>query len=88
MWITLNRSPPGISKFLLDIYIVLFDHFFYRNCIGKQFAMNELKVAIAMTIHRFHISADPDRVPKMMSRLVLRSFDGIYLKFTPVKSPI
>ncbi|XP_054478002.1 cytochrome P450 4A12, partial [Anoplopoma fimbria] len=55
-----------------------------RNCIGQNFAMNELKVATALTLKRYHLLEDPTQKPKLIPRLVLRSINGIYIKIKPV----
>ncbi|XP_059195145.1 cytochrome P450 4B1 isoform X2 [Centropristis striata] len=55
-----------------------------RNCIGQNFAMNELKVATAMTLKKYKLIEDPTLKPKLIPRLVLRSINGIYIKIKPV----
>ncbi|XP_012577571.1 PREDICTED: cytochrome P450 4A11-like [Condylura cristata] len=50
-----------------------------RNCIGKQFAMNEMKVAVALTLLRFELAPEPFRVPIPSAKVVLMSSNGIYL---------
>uniref|UniRef100_A0A8C7PUS4 aromatase n=1 Tax=Oncorhynchus mykiss TaxID=8022 RepID=A0A8C7PUS4_ONCMY len=55
-----------------------------RNCIGQNFAMNEMKVVVAQTLKRYQLTEDPMKKPKMIPRLVLRSLNGIHLKIKPV----
>ncbi|XP_051921121.1 cytochrome P450 4B1-like [Hippocampus zosterae] len=51
-----------------------------RNCIGQNFAMNELKVVVALTLRRYQLMEDPTRKPKIIPRLVLRSLNGIHIR--------
>ncbi|XP_078143201.1 cytochrome P450 4B1-like [Centroberyx gerrardi] len=57
-----------------------------RNCIGQNFAMNEMKVVIAQTLRRYQLIEDPTRKPKIIPGLVLHSLNGIHIKIKPVDS--
>uniref|UniRef100_A0A4W3HRI8 Uncharacterized protein n=1 Tax=Callorhinchus milii TaxID=7868 RepID=A0A4W3HRI8_CALMI len=55
-----------------------------RNCIGQNFAMAELKVAVALTLHRFRLKLEPTAVVRRKPELILRTERGIWLQLEPL----
>jgi len=50
----------------------------YRNCIGQNFAMNEIKVALSQILRNFKLYLDEETPePKMELRLILQTENGI-----------
>ena len=55
-----------------------------RNCIGKHFAMNEMKTCMAIILKNFKLSIVPDKTPEPLNELILRSKDGLWLNVQPL----
>ncbi|XP_047454953.1 cytochrome P450 4B1-like isoform X2 [Mugil cephalus] len=55
-----------------------------RNCIGQNFAMNEMKVVTALTLKRYQLIEEPNWKPKLISTVVLRFLNGIHIRIKPV----
>ncbi|XP_060561748.1 ultra-long-chain fatty acid omega-hydroxylase-like [Ruditapes philippinarum] len=54
-----------------------------RNCIGQNFAMNEMKTVIARIVHRFKLELHPTHKVERQLAATLKSKDGILMKAFP-----
>lgn len=50
-----------------------------RNCVGQQFAMAELKAAVALILLRFSLTAEPTRPLVSSPNIFLKPKNGLYL---------
>jgi len=58
---------------------------YFRNCIGQNFAMNEMKTVLAHTLRRFRLYLDDETpAPEMENRLILKSRSGIIVKLKKI----
>ncbi|XP_064648895.1 cytochrome P450 4F1-like [Lineus longissimus] len=56
-----------------------------RNCIGQNFALNELRVAVSRIVKNFKIGLDRSRPMKRMPKAVMRTENGLWLTFKSLK---
>eukprot|EP00058_Branchiostoma_floridae_P012133 XP_002597621.1 hypothetical protein BRAFLDRAFT_82279 [Branchiostoma floridae] len=57
------------------------------NCIGKNFAMNEMKVSVALILQHFQLELDETKSPAVpFDSLTVQAKDGIWVKLHPVKN--
>ena len=56
-----------------------------RNCIGQNFAMNEMKTVVAIILKHFRLAPDEKKKAVLQPSLILRSKDGVWLKLDPLK---
>lgn len=56
-----------------------------RNCIGQNFAMNEMRVVIATIINMFSLSLVEDHKVEVVPRVVLRTKSDIKVKLEPLE---
>ncbi|XP_033748643.1 cytochrome P450 4F4-like [Pecten maximus] len=54
-----------------------------RNCIGQNFAVNEMKVMLAKVLNRFRIVLDQDHEVVPLAEVVMKAKDGIKVQLLP-----
>jgi len=56
-----------------------------RNCIGQNFALNEMKLTVSQVVRRFTLKEDPDRPALREYVLTLKASDGAFVFAQPRK---
>ena len=54
-----------------------------RNCIGQNFAMNEMKVTVAEIVKHFKLSADSEKPAQREVSITMKASDGAFVYATP-----
>ncbi|EDV20730.1 uncharacterized protein TRIADDRAFT_31422 [Trichoplax adhaerens] len=52
----------------------------HRNCIGKHFALNEMKVAVSKILHHYELEIDHQRLAKRYHAIVSQPENGLWIK--------
>jgi cytochrome P450 len=55
-----------------------------RNCIGQAFAMNVMKVAVALLLSKYTFAVDVSRDFQFQHDIIMRPRDGLHLLIKPV----
>ena len=55
----------------------------YRNCIGQNFALNEMKMVIASIIYRFQVILDEEHEVEMLPKTILHAKNDIKIELNP-----
>ena len=81
-------AGPRYLNLLCSVFTFLskFHFLFFRNCIGQKFAMLEMKITIAKALKHFEMSVVPGFNPIIISELILRPENGIWLQLKERKA--
>ena len=53
--------------------------YYFRNCIGQHFAMNEMKICASLILKHFELSFGENEKPIKYPELILRAKKGLWL---------
>lgn len=56
-----------------------------RNCIGQNFAMNEMKVVVSTIVSRFRLTLDRTHKVEIVPRVILRTKSDIKVLLQPLE---
>ncbi|EGD79189.1 hypothetical protein PTSG_09918 [Salpingoeca rosetta] len=81
----LQYNPDRFLDMTVDAFAFMPFSTGRRNCIGNNFAMHEIRVAMCQLLRRFKF-VDAEHEPALQSALVLRSANGVKVKIQPLDS--
>ncbi|XP_077996721.1 ultra-long-chain fatty acid omega-hydroxylase-like [Glandiceps talaboti] len=56
-----------------------------RNCIGQNFAMNEIKIVVGSALRKFELTVDESIPARRVSALIMRAENGLHVHLKPRK---